>query len=245
MSSSTAPYTVNSTPRPRTPTTSGTSTNDDDYPSWFIPVVVAGSVGFLLLVLIIILYCRWKKGAPPKKIQPQAGSPIEEEVHKPRVSAWLSKEFVHGNFESNFKCIKIILEISIYKSLHDQELVISIEMPKILSFFKWLILSFDFRISSSRHFSNFSFPFAVFCYTAISIKVVPRQSGKVEYERERLLGIANNTFPLCSGDNLNWNSCIQYFGQFPNSVVNKLFDFVYVWTLNGDNVFVLACWKHQ
>jgi hypothetical protein len=28
-------------------------------------------------------------------------------------------------------------------------------------------------------------------YTAISINVVPEQSGKVEYERERLLGIAN------------------------------------------------------
>jgi hypothetical protein len=28
-------------------------------------------------------------------------------------------------------------------------------------------------------------------YTAISIKVVHEQSGKVEYERERLLGIAN------------------------------------------------------
>jgi hypothetical protein len=27
------------------------------------------------------------------------------------------------------------------------------------------------------------------CYTAISSKVVPEQSGKVEYERERLLGI--------------------------------------------------------
>jgi hypothetical protein len=27
-------------------------------------------------------------------------------------------------------------------------------------------------------------------YTAISIKVVQEQSGKVEYERERLLGIA-------------------------------------------------------
>ena len=56
-------------------------------------------------------------------------------------------------------------------------------------------------------------------YTAISIKVVPEQSAKVEYERERLLGIANkrmnllaipsslsrsySTFPLCSGDNLN------------------------------------------
>jgi hypothetical protein len=26
--------------------------------------------------------------------------------------------------------------------------------------------------------------------TAISIKVVPKQSGKIEYERERLLGIA-------------------------------------------------------
>jgi hypothetical protein len=27
-------------------------------------------------------------------------------------------------------------------------------------------------------------------YTAVSIKVVPEESGKVEYERERLLGIA-------------------------------------------------------
>ena len=51
-------------------------------------------------------------------------------------------------------------------------------------------------------------------YTAISIKLVPEQSGKVEYERERLLGFANkfinifaiptsilrsySTFPLCS-----------------------------------------------
>ena len=31
----------------------------------------------------------------------------------------------------------------------------------------------------------------IFLYTAISIKVVHEQSGKVEYERERLLGIAN------------------------------------------------------
>jgi hypothetical protein len=30
-----------------------------------------------------------------------------------------------------------------------------------------------------------------FVNTAISIKVVHEQSGKVEYERERLLGIAN------------------------------------------------------
>jgi hypothetical protein len=56
------------------------------------------------------------------------------------------------------------------------------------------------------------------------LRLSPEQSGKVEYERERLLGIANKwmnllaipsslsrlywTFPLCSGDNLNWNSCI-------------------------------------
>jgi hypothetical protein len=31
----------------------------------------------------------------------------------------------------------------------------------------------------------------IYLYTAISIKVVHEQSGKVEYERERLLGIAN------------------------------------------------------
>jgi hypothetical protein len=54
-------------------------------------------------------------------------------------------------------------------------------------------------------------------YTAISIKVVHEQSGKVEYERERLLGIANKlmnfqsgsqqpfaTFSLCS-----WTSLIE------------------------------------
>jgi hypothetical protein len=32
--------------------------------------------------------------------------------------------------------------------------------------------------------------------TAISIKVVPEQSGKVEYERERLLGIAKKFINL-------------------------------------------------
>ena len=61
--------------------------------------------------------------------------------------------------------------------------------------------------------------------TAISIKVVHEQSGKVEYERERLLGIANKLMNFQSGsqqpfalvfdfsallvDNLNCNSCIQ------------------------------------
>ncbi len=88
MSSVTSPYSVNSTPRPSTPTNSGTSDNDDEYPSWFIPVVVGGCVGFLLLVIIIILYCRWKKGAPPKKIQP-----TEEQVQKPRVSYFCLNTF--------------------------------------------------------------------------------------------------------------------------------------------------------
>jgi hypothetical protein len=36
-------------------------------------------------------------------------------------------------------------------------------------------------------------------YTAISIKVVHKQSGKVEYERERLLGIANKLMNFQSG----------------------------------------------
>jgi hypothetical protein len=52
-----------------------------------------------------------------------------------------------------------------------------------------------------------------------ALRLSPEQSGKVEYERERLMGIANkcihiltipsslsrsySTFPLCSGDNLN------------------------------------------
>ena len=36
-------------------------------------------------------------------------------------------------------------------------------------------------------------------YTAISIKVVHEQSGKVEYEREKLLGIANKLMDFQSG----------------------------------------------
>jgi hypothetical protein len=66
--------------------------------------------------------------------------------------------------------------------------------------------------------------------TFCQLKLSPEQSGKVEYERERLLGIANklmnllaipsslsrsySTFPLCSGDNLNWNSCIHNFYMY-------------------------------
>jgi hypothetical protein len=62
------------------------------------------------------------------------------------------------------------------------------------------------------------------CIHLFQLKLSPEQSGKVEYGRERLLGIANkliyllaipsslsrsySTFPLCSGDNLNWNSCM-------------------------------------
>ena len=66
---------------------------------------------------------------------------------------------------------------------------------------------------------------AIRIHTAISIKVVPEQSGKVEYERERLAGnrkkLINflaipsslsrsySTFPLCSGTTLiNSKSCI-------------------------------------
>jgi hypothetical protein len=38
-----------------------------------------------------------------------------------------------------------------------------------------------------------------YSYTAISVKVVHEQSGKVEYERERLLGIANKLMNFQSG----------------------------------------------
>jgi hypothetical protein len=37
---------------------------------------------------------------------------------------------------------------------------------------------------------GFNFTMRYLVYTAISIKVVHEQSGKVEYERERLLGTA-------------------------------------------------------
>ena len=112
MSSVTTPFTVNTTPRPlqsatnTTPrplqsTTSETSDDDEEYPSWFIPVVVAGSVGLVLLVVVIILYCRWKKGAPAKKILPQTGSPIEEQVQKPRVIELKKNTFILKLFVSH------------------------------------------------------------------------------------------------------------------------------------------------
>jgi hypothetical protein len=68
-------------------------------------------------------------------------------------------------------------------------------------------------------------------YTAISIKVVPRAKRKSRirarkaagnrYKSIHLLAIPSSlsrsysTFPLCSGDNLNWNSCIRYLGLNP------------------------------
>jgi hypothetical protein len=74
-------------------------------------------------------------------------------------------------------------------------------------------------------------------YTAISIKVVHEQSGKVEYERERLLGTANKLMNFQSDsqqpfalvfdfsallvDNFNWNSCIPWIG---NGVSSRIGD---------------------
>jgi hypothetical protein len=85
------------------------------------------------------------------------------------------------------------------------------------------MFNFRLQISNTHHTlraqcSRFKIfegqPILNWLYTAISIKVVPEQSGKVEYERERLPGIANkfinflaipsglsrsySTFPLCS-----------------------------------------------
>jgi hypothetical protein len=75
-------------------------------------------------------------------------------------------------------------------------------------------------------------------YTAISIKVIHEQSGKVEYERERLLGIVNKLMKFQSGsqqpfalvfdfsallvDNPNSNSCI-YKVVFHSSEMDILF----------------------
>ena len=76
----------------------------------------------------------------------------------------------------------------------------------------------------SQHFAFYSLYYTTkilntFCIQPFQLRLSPEQSGKVEYERERLLGIANkfihllaipsslsrsySTFPLCSGDNLN------------------------------------------
>ncbi|XP_046861142.1 uncharacterized protein LOC124454375 [Xenia sp. Carnegie-2017] len=77
MSSITAPYTVNSIPAPLNSTLIATASIDDDYPSWFLPVVISSCFVFILIVLFLILCWRWKKGAPSKKVIPI----IENTVH--------------------------------------------------------------------------------------------------------------------------------------------------------------------
>jgi hypothetical protein len=56
------------------------------------------------------------------------------------------------------------------------------------------IVSFEVVETSGMNFGCFILRLHLLCaaplYTAISVKVVHEQSGKVEYERERLLGIA-------------------------------------------------------
>jgi hypothetical protein len=49
---------------------------------------------------------------------------------------------------------------------------------------RWNILGFNFNLILIKEMRYL-------VYTAISITVVHEQSGKVEYKRERLLGIAN------------------------------------------------------
>ena len=57
-------------------------------------------------------------------------------------------------------------------------------------------------------------------YTAISIKVVHEQSGKVEYERERLLGIANKLMNFQSGICAWYALAIRVFVARSNSKKN-------------------------
>ena len=74
-------------------------------------------------------------------------------------------------------------------------------------------------------------------YTVISIKVVSEQSGKVEYERERMLGIANkfinfvaipsslsrsySTFPLYS-----WTTLIEIAVHIRFSLGGRVFKLI-------------------
>jgi hypothetical protein len=81
-----------------------------------------------------------------------------------------------------------------------------------------IFVPIDMKRQSRRYETSKSHCTSAIRYTAISIKVVPEQSGKVEYERERLQGIAKkfinllaiptslsrlySTIPLCSGTTL-------------------------------------------
>ena len=53
------------------------------------------------------------------------------------------------------------------------------------------LIQFEFGYVDIEHDQRTLSYLQGYLYTAISIKVVHEQSGKVEYERERLLGIAN------------------------------------------------------
>jgi hypothetical protein len=63
-----------------------------------------------------------------------------------------------------------------------------------------------FNFSCTSDEKDLNLGFRAFSIQLFQLRLSPKQSGKVEYERERLLGIAiisYSTFPLCSGDNLN------------------------------------------
>lgn len=102
MSSITAPYTVNSIPAPLNSTLMATashslsstsleiSKSDDDYPSWFLPVVISSCFVFILIVLFLILCWRWKKGAPSKKVIPIIENTVHEHETIPKVSQALN-----------------------------------------------------------------------------------------------------------------------------------------------------------
>jgi hypothetical protein len=69
-----------------------------------------------------------------------------------------------------------------------------------------LIVENSMEIQFSYYIYNRNFQ--IVCMdTAISIKVVPEQSGKVEYERERLLGIAKK--------------CINFFVYYTHLVMQS------------------------
>ena len=77
-------------------------------------------------------------------------------------------------------------------------------------------------------------------YTATSIKVVHEQSGKVEYDRERLLGIANKLMNFQSDSQQPFALVFDFSALLVDNLKKLIEIAVYLDTANGTrNLFVL------
>ena len=92
------------------------------------------------------------------------------------------RRFVHACCSFILNCCRNIAYICSYRASNQITLSITTKTPL-------LFLASFLTIIAFSCFDNLLLQ-VLWMYTAISIKVVHEQSGKVEYERERVLGVA-------------------------------------------------------